>query len=72
LTEANCFRGAETTESYLKLFVGRLSRENPEQLFQALNQLGEKKRREGEPTLLSLGMILEEIKWATNGEQDHD
>ena len=70
LTEANCFRGAEVTEAYLKLFAESLSKENPERLFQALCQLGEKPRSQGEPLLLSLGMILQEIKWSTEDSAD--
>lgn len=65
LTEANCFRGAEPTEQYLRLFTARLQKENSEYLFEALNNLGERSRGEGENSLLNLAMILEEIKILT-------
>lgn len=65
LTEANCFRGAEVTEKYLRLFTARLERENPNYLFQALTNLGERVRGEGENSLLNLATILEEIKILT-------
>lgn len=65
LTQANCFRGAEPSETYLKLFSARLEQENQEYLFTALNTLGERDRCEGEPTLLTLASILGEIKLLT-------
>jgi hypothetical protein len=65
LTQANCFRGAEPTEQYLRLFTARLEQENPDYLFQALAKLGERDREEGEPALLNLPMILKEIRYLT-------
>lgn len=65
LTQANCFRGAEPTKTYLQLFSARLEQENPDYLFEALNNLGERPRGEGENSLLNLAMILEEIKILT-------
>lgn len=65
LTEANCFRGAEVTEQYLRLFTARLQKENSEYLFQALTNLGEQVREDGETTLLNLAAILQEIKILT-------
>jgi hypothetical protein len=65
LTEAHCFRGAEVTEQYLRLFSARLEQENPLFLFPALKNLGEQIREEGETSLLTLGMILQEIKILT-------
>lgn len=61
LTNANCFRGAETNELYMRTYVTRLEKENSEYLFQALINLGERVREEGESSLLTLGMILQEI-----------
>lgn len=61
LTQANCFRGAEPTKTYLQLFSARLEQENQEYLFKALNVLGERKRGEGESMLLDLASILDEI-----------
>jgi len=46
--------------------------ENPERLFQALRQLAEKTRREGEPMLLNLGMVLQEIRWRTEGNDEDE
>jgi hypothetical protein len=43
----------------------RLSKENREYLFQALTNLGERKREQGETALLDLGSILEEIRLLT-------
>ncbi len=65
LTESNCFRGAEPTEQYLRLFTSRLEKENPEYLFPALANLGERARGEGETSLLNLATILGEIKLLT-------
>ena len=65
LTQANCFRGAEPTETYLELFSARLEQENQEYLFKALNILGERKRVEGEAMLIDLASILDEIKLLT-------
>lgn len=65
LTQANCFRGAEPTKTYLQLFSARLEQENQGYLFQALSILGERKRGEGEAMLLDLASILEEIKLLT-------
>ena len=65
ITEANCFRGAEVTDQYLRLFTARLEQENPAYLFQALKSLSEQVREEGEPSLLTLGMILQEIHLLT-------
>jgi len=65
LTEANCFRGAEVSEQYLRLFAARLEQENPEYLFPALSNLSEQVREDGDPSLLTLGMILQEIKLLT-------
>lgn len=65
LTEANCFRGAEPTKTYLQLFSARLEQENLELLFKALNTLGEREREEGETTLLPLASILREIRILT-------
>jgi hypothetical protein len=65
LTESNCFRGAEPTEQYLRLFTARLGKENPEYLFKALENLGERKREEGENSLLNLAAILGEIRLLT-------
>lgn len=45
----------------MRTYVERLSKENPEYLFEALTNLGERVREEGESSLLTLGMILEEI-----------
>ena len=44
---------------------GRLSTENFEYVIQALTNLGEKTRREGESSLLDLGSILWEIQLLT-------
>lgn len=65
LTQANCFRGAEPNKTYLKLFSARLEQEFPEYLFQSLVNLSEQVREEGDPALLTLGMILQEIKVLT-------
>jgi hypothetical protein len=65
LTQANCFRGAEPNEYYLKLFSARLEQESEDFVFQALTNLGEQVREEGDPSLLTLGMILQEIKLLT-------
>lgn len=65
LTEANCFRGAEVTEQYLRLYSARLEKENTEYLFQALENLGEQVRTEGETSLLPLAVILQEIRVLT-------
>jgi len=65
LTQANCFRGAEPTKTYLQLFSARLERETQEYLFKALDNLGERKRAEGEALLLDLASILQEIKLLT-------
>lgn len=65
LTEANCFRGAEVTEQYLRLFTSRLEKENVDYLFPALANLGERVRGEGETTLLNLATILGEINILT-------
>lgn len=65
LTQANCFRGAEPNEYYLKLFSARLEQEVSDYLFPALKNLEEQIREEGEPSLLTLGMILQEIKLLT-------
>lgn len=58
------------TDSYLKLMVSRLAKENPKYLFPALVVLGEKPRRDGDPLLLSLGMILEEMGWQKAVDED--
>ena len=65
LTQANCFRGAEPTKTYLQLFSARLEQENPEYLFKALDLLGERERGEGEAMLLDLASILKEIRRLT-------
>jgi len=65
LTQANCFRGAEPTEQYLRLFTARLKQENPEYVFKALDILGEQERAEGETLLLSLPTILRVIRLLT-------
>lgn len=43
----------------------RLSKENREYVLQALTNLGERVRGEGESALLDLGTILQEIKYLT-------
>lgn len=65
LTQANCFRGAEPTRTYLDLFSARLEQENSAYLFKALENLGERERGEGETTLLDLASILKEIRILT-------
>lgn len=65
LTQANCFRGAEPTKTYLQLFSARLEQENQEYLFEALNILGERERGEGESMLIDLSSILREISLLT-------
>jgi len=65
LTQANCFRGAEPTKTYLELFSARLEQENPEYLFKALSVLGERERAEGEAMLIDLSSILREIRLLT-------
>lgn len=55
----------------------RLLRENADYVFQALTNLGERVRREGESALLDLPTILEEIykitpKQRTRFEQDRE
>ena len=65
LTQANCFRGAEPTKTYLQLFSARLEQENQDYLFKALNILGERERTEGESMLLDLASILKEIRLLT-------
>lgn len=65
ITQANCFRGAEPTETYLRLFSARLERENQEYLFKALSILGERERSEGEGMLIDLASILREIRTLT-------
>lgn len=65
LTQANCFRGAEPTRTYLDLFSARLEQENPEYLFKALDLLGERERGEGEAMLLDLASILKEMRRLT-------
>jgi hypothetical protein len=65
LTQANCFRGAEPTKTYLQLFSARLEQENQEYLFEALDILGERERSEGEGMLLDLASILREIRLLT-------
>ena len=62
LTQANCFRGAEPTETYLELFSARLEQENEEYVHKALNILGEREREHGESMLLDLASILREIR----------
>jgi hypothetical protein len=69
LTQANCFRGAELTETYLRLFSARLERENQEYLFKALEILGEREREQGESMLLDLASILREIRLLTPREK---
>lgn len=58
------------TEAYLKLMVSRLVHEDPKHLFPALAVLGEEPRHHGDPLLLNLGMILEEISWVKALEED--
>lgn len=65
LTQANCFRGAEPSKTYLQLFSARLEQENQEYLFKALEILGERERNEGEGMLLDLASILREIRFLT-------
>lgn len=65
LTQANCFRGAEPTETYLRLFSARLEQENQEYLFEALNILGERERAQGETMLIDLASIFREIRFLT-------
>lgn len=65
LTQANCFRGAEPTKTYLQLFSARLEQENQEYLFEALDTLGERERTEGEGMLIDLASILREIRLLT-------
>lgn len=62
LTQANCFRGAEPTKTYLQLFSARLEQEDEGYLFKALEILGEREREQGEAMLLDLASILREIK----------
>lgn len=69
LTQANCFRGAEPTKTYLQLFSARLEQENQEYLFEALDTLGERERAEGEGMLIDLASILREIRLLTPREK---
>jgi hypothetical protein len=62
LTEANCFRGAEVTRTYLDFYSARLVQEDSYYLFKALTILGERDREEGEPFLLNMPMILKQIR----------
>lgn len=65
-----CFRLAEATENYFELFSARLELENLDYVIAALRKLGEEPRREGDPALPSLGMIIEAIKEVKKQKDD--
>ena len=65
LTETMCFRAAEGSKNYFRIMSARLSRENFEYVMQALTNLGERERGEGETLLLDLASILREIRLLT-------
>jgi hypothetical protein len=65
LGETISFRAAEGSREYFRLMAERLSKENFDYTIQALTNLGERERGEGETALLTLASILKEIRTIT-------
>ena len=61
LTKMAIKRGGMADQVYLRVFMERLSTENPTDVFRAIDSLADRARREGETALPDMGTILDWI-----------
>lgn len=62
LAETAILRDAEASQGWLHSMTVRLSREDGKQVLEALKVIAEQERRQGEPSLPTLGMVLREMR----------